>query len=426
MTEGRTRAALGLALAACLVTSADAQGTTEVASSPAVSLPLPEEVRLEDLPNDNGTGLVLFWSRDPQAPPSMVYRAEVGLAPEGPFYPAGVVPASAPLASEAPKVFGIWRNYGDRQYLIVTSYMVPPDTVGGAPRTVMLEPGKRYYVRFSVADGGVQATLANVLVGEPKQNLFNWSKLNNLAFGVFFGAVILFFIWLARRNPNLYIRKIAGLDAVEESLGRATEMGKPVYFIHGLDGMSSVSTIASVNILRPIARRTAQYDTELKVMNMDPIVQAVSQEVVREGCIDVGRPDAYNEEDVMFVADRQFSYAAAVDGLMVRETPATVILMGYFYAESLLFTETGNQIGAIQIAGTDAYTQLPFFITTCDYTLMGEELYAASAYLSREPKLLGSLRGQDVGKLLILGVLTIGTVLELIGVHWLSRLVMPL
>jgi hypothetical protein len=72
--------------------------------------------------------------------------------------------------------------------------------------------------------------------------------------------------------------------------------------------------------------------------------------------------------------------------------------MGYFNAESLLLAETGASTGAIQVAGTDQYIQLPFFITTCDYTLIGEELYAASAYLSRDPRLLGSLRGQDVGK----------------------------
>jgi len=33
---------------------------------------------------------------------------------------------------------------------------------------------------------------------------------------------------------------------------------------------------------------------------------------------------------------------------------------------------------------------------------MGEELYAASAYLSRDPLLLGSLRGQDLGKLVVI------------------------
>jgi hypothetical protein len=203
-------------------------------------------------------------------------------------------------------------------------------------------------------------------------------------------------------------------------------MGKPVYFVHGLNAMGEVSAIASVNILGRVARRVAQYDTTLKVMNNDPIVLAVSQEVVREACIDVGRPDAYVQDNVMFVADRQFSYAAAVDGMMMRERPATVMLMGYFYAEALLFAETGNAIGAIQIAGTDSYTQIPFFITTCDYTLIGEELYAASAYLAREPKLLGSLRGQDIGKAVLIAILTIGTALEFAGIHWLTQLVAPL
>ena len=72
--------------------------------------------------------------------------------------------------------------------------------------------------------------------------------------------------------------------------------------------------------------------------------------------------------------------------------------------------------GAIQIAGTDADHQLPFFVTTCDYTLIGEELYAASAYLSREPIQVGTLLGQDIGKALILCVLGVGTVLATLGV----------
>ena len=96
---------------------------------------------------------------------------------------------------------------------------------------------------------------------------------------------------------------------------------------------------------------------------------------------------------------------------MIRDRPAAHIMMGYFYAESLLLAETGSTTGAIQIAGTDAFTQLPFFITTCDYTLLGEELYAASAYLSGEPRMLGSLKGQDAGKALILAALVLGAFL---------------
>jgi hypothetical protein len=324
------------------------------------------------------------------------------------------------------KIFGWSPSNPDHQFLVVSSYNLPPATPEANPERVEIAADRPYYIRFAVIGDSASAELANLITVTPRQNWLKLHKINNLIFGVFFGAVILVFIGVARRNPNMFIRKIAGLDAVDEALGRATEMGKPVYFVHGLNAMGEVSAIASVNILGRVARRVAQYDTTLKVMNNDPIVLAVSQEVVREACIDVGRPDAYVQDNVMFVADRQFSYAAAVDGMMMRERPATVMLMGYFYAEALLFAETGNAIGAIQIAGTDSYTQIPFFITTCDYTLIGEELYAASAYLAREPKLLGSLRGQDIGKAVLIAILTIGTALEFAGIHWLTQLVAPL
>ena len=116
---------------------------------------------------------------------------------------------------------------------------------------------------------------------------------------------------------------------------------------------------------------------------------------------------------MFYLTDQQFAYAAAVDGIMIRDKPATNFFMGMFWAESLILAETGATTGAIQIAGTDALAQLPFFITACDYTLIGEELYAASAYLSREPLLLGTIVGQDYSKLLIAVVIVLGTVIAL-------------
>jgi hypothetical protein len=232
-------------------------------------------------------------------------------------------------------------------------------------------------------------------------------KLNNLIFSLVFLAIVFVFIQVAKRNPNLFIRKISGLEAVDEAIGRSTEMDKPIFFVHGLGDMSDLATIASVNILGRVAQRAAEHDTRVRVMNNDPIVTAVSQEVVQQAYRSAGRPDAYNPDDVSLVASDQFSYVAAVSGRMAREEPGAIFILGSFAAESLLLAENGAATGAIQVAGTDAFTQLPFFITTCDYTLIGEELYAASAYLSREPRLLGSLRGQDVGKAFLMAVIVL-------------------
>lgn len=248
-----------------------------------------------------------------------------------------------------------------------------------------------------------------------KVNYFNFAVLNNLIFSVLFAVVILSAIVLARRNPNLFIRRISGLEAVDEAIGRATEMGKPILYICGLDPLSALNTLAAINILGRVARRIADYDSDLIVPCRDPVLMTVAQEVVRDSYIEQGRPDAYREDKIWFVTDDQFAYTAATCGIMVREKPAANFFMGGYYAESLLLAETGASTGAIQIAGTDSLSQLPFFITTCDYTLIGEELYAASAYLSREPMLLGSLKGQDVGKALVMILILVQTLLFIVS-----------
>ena len=199
-------------------------------------------------------------------------------------------------------------------------------------------------------------------------------------------------------------------------------MGRSILYSLGLGGISGVATIASMTILGQVARRTADYETALRVPCRDPIVLNVVREMVKTAYLEEGRPDAYNEDNIFFMTNSQFAYAAGVEGMMLRERPAAIFLQGTFYAESLILAETGNSVGAIQIAGTDSEHQLPFFIAACDYTLIGEELYAASAYLSREPMLLGSLRGQDWGKFLIFAIIVLGVVLELAGISWITTL----
>ena len=202
---------------------------------------------------------------------------------------------------------------------------------------------------------------------------------------------------------------------MDEAIGRATELGKPILYLTGAGDMGEPSTIAAAVILGRVSKRVATYETELMVPHRDPIVMVVCQEITKQSYLEAGKADIFKEDSNFFITTDQFSYTAAVDGIMMRRKPAANFFMGSYFAESLLLTETGASTGAIQIAGTDSDHQLPFFVTTCDYTLIGEELYAASAYLSREPVQVGTLRGQDLGKAVILGVLALGTGLATIG-----------
>lgn len=251
---------------------------------------------------------------------------------------------------------------------------------------------------------------------------FHTGKIPLLIAMLLFSAAIVWNIYDARSGKDIFVRRIPGLEAVDEAIGRATEMGRSILYSTGMAGVSGVATIASMTILGQVARRTADYETALRVPCRDPIVLNVVREMVKTAYLEEGRPDAYNEDDIFFLTQSQFAYAAGVEGMMLREKPAAIFLQGTFYAESLILAETGNSVGAIQIAGTDSEHQLPFFIAACDYTLIGEELYAASAYLSREPMLLGSLRGQDWGKLLIFAAIVLGVGFELAGINWITTL----
>jgi hypothetical protein len=235
-------------------------------------------------------------------------------------------------------------------------------------------------------------------------------------------AFIVFYIYQAKSGKKLFIRKIAGLEAVDEAVGRATEMGRKIFYIPGIGDMDNMQTIAGVTILGRVAELAAEYETYLDVPVCRSMVMVTAREVLKEAHSRAGRPDSYHDDQVHYITDDQFGYAAGVDGMFVREKPATVFFMGQFFAESLILAETGNSIGAIQIAGTAMPSQLPFFVAACDYTLIGEELFAASAYLSKEPKLLGSLKGQDIGKAVVLGALVLGVLLETLGIWELSNL----
>ena len=252
--------------------------------------------------------------------------------------------------------------------------------------------------------------------------IFNAGRIPVLVAVLIFGVITMLMVARARSGAELYVRPIGGIEAVDEAIGRATEMGRPILYVLGLGTAADVATIASFTILGRVAKRVAEYQTELIVPTYDPIVMSVAQEVVKSAYLDAGRPDAYNEDIVFFVTQSQFAYVAAVNGIMLRQRPATNVYMGMFHAESLLLAETGVEAGSIQIAGTDQIAQLPFFIVACDYTLIGEELYAASAYLGREPVLLGSLKAQDYAKAIILACAIIGLVCANLEWTWFPEL----
>lgn len=223
------------------------------------------------------------------------------------------------------------------------------------------------------------------------------------------GGIIIAAIISAQRGRLPFIRRISGLDAIDEAVGRATEMGRPILFSPGLRGLDIV-TLQGLAIASHVGRIAVRFGTRMIIPVCDSQIMPITQQIMREVHSAEGKLETFRPEDVRYLSDRQFAYAAGVTGILHREKVAASFLFGQFFAESLILAENGQAVGAIQVAGTPDLLQIPFFVVTCDYTIIGDEYYAASAYLSREPTLLGSLVGQDISKALFFVLLIVGMV----------------
>ena len=263
--------------------------------------------------------------------------------------------------------------------------------------------------RASMAAPQAPAPDAPPASAEESTPFLNENRLPLLAWIVGIAAATTIFVARSRRGKPPTIRRIAALEAVDEAIGRATEMGRPVLFIPGIQDMDNIQTVAGITMLGRVARTAAEYDSVVEAPVCRSLVMEAAREAVQASCLAAGRADAYQPDRINYVTDEQFGYVAYVGGKMLREKPAACFYMGCFFAESLIFSETGNAIGAIQIAGTAESSQLPFFVAACDYTLIGEEFFAASAYLSGEPDQLGTLQAQDSGKVAVIAFVALGT-----------------
>lgn len=230
-------------------------------------------------------------------------------------------------------------------------------------------------------------------------------------------AAILVMIWRARKGLRIPdIAKVPGLDALDEAIGRATEMGRPIHYSPGIDGLQQPQTLASMSVLGYVAKQSARYGAKLIVTNKVSTVHPIAEAVVRQSYLEEGKGDEVRPETVRFISEDQFAYTSGVNGIMFRERPAANLMIGSFWAEAVIIAENAAAIGAIQIAGTTNTHQIPTFITSCDYVLIGEEMYAASAYLTREPVRMGSIVAQDFGKAVAVVLVLAATLFRTLGI----------
>jgi hypothetical protein len=253
-------------------------------------------------------------------------------------------------------------------------------------------------------------------------------KQTTFLFFVLFLATAVYYMTRAKVGKLPAVRRIPGLDAIDEAIGRATELGRPVFYVPGrteINTAGAAQNIAGLEVLSHVAKLTARYDTELRVAIAAASVYPVAEAIVQQSYLEEGKADKVKPEMVQFLSNEQFAFAAAGLSIMNTERTASVIMIGEFQAESMMLVEGAAQVGAVTISGTARTAQIPFFVAASDYTLIGEEIFAGGAYLSKDPIRIGNLAAQDWGKLVSMAIIIIGSLMVTFGnksmINWLKK-----
>jgi hypothetical protein len=234
----------------------------------------------------------------------------------------------------------------------------------------------------------------------------------------FMGFLILSLFIMRRMKGGWrpFIRRIPALDAIDEVVGRAVEVGRPVHVAPGL-GVLEDQTLVGFEIVRYTALQCAQKGCDVIVTTLHPPQIPILEDLVRSAYIEAGCPESFKPENIRFIATEQSAYVTGVQSIIERERCAGNISVGqssgYMF---MLFARAKTVVkDVMQVGGTAKVLNTPHLIATCDYVLIGEELYAAQAYLTKDPDLLAGVCSQDIFKLAFLAVMAIGLILTAMG-----------
>jgi hypothetical protein len=247
-------------------------------------------------------------------------------------------------------------------------------------------------------------------------------RIAELVFLIVFSAVIALSIHLAKKGKVWEIRRLPAIDTLDEIIGRATEMGKPILYTVGgrLTDVEAPQAIAGFTILDYVARRAAKTGTELRVAPRFAVQIPIVTDIVSNAYLAEGHPERFKPENIQYHSDTQFAFATGVMGQIAREKPASFVMIGAWWGECLMFLETAVIYGAMSVGGTANTHQIPFIVLCTSQCLVGEEIFAAGAYLSKEPVSVGTIAAGDIGRYIVLALIVVGVALATAGVRWLA------
>jgi hypothetical protein len=241
-----------------------------------------------------------------------------------------------------------------------------------------------------------------------------------LALGIISLAALLFAVALLRDSGDyrVTLRPIAAYDRLKQTITDAAESGDAIHLSAGsgtVGTSGSAETLAGVQAVASLLRRAATARVATLTTTSSALVLPLLQTAAEQACRRAGAPCDYDPERVRFAGDDRTAYAVHMTDALRSESIASSMLLGSLAEETLLIGERSRTAGVTQVTGAASTRAIPYAIATADAVIIGEEIYAAGAYLGGQVPQKASLQVQDWLRLVVVFAILAGVIVRSLG-----------
>lgn len=216
--------------------------------------------------------------------------------------------------------------------------------------------------------------------------------------GVALFLLLIYWI-LAARNPKQTFRSIPAFKELKRTIELSVEDGSRMHISLGRGGLlgpQSASAFAGLTLLRQVADIAADSDQPPVATSGDGTLMLLAQDTLRTTYQRLGIANQYSPRFARLTGLTPFSYAGGTLPLVLDRTVSANLLVGSFGEEVALIGAAGQQSGTFGMGGGDTLNSQAVLFGSAQAPLIGEELFAAGAYLDAGPAHKASLHMQDV------------------------------
>lgn len=244
------------------------------------------------------------------------------------------------------------------------------------------------------------------------------SSLVGLLFVLVFSGLILGIGLIWRERGLRGWREIRSFTRLKRSIGLAVEAGQRLHVMigdGGIQGLRGAAGLIGLSLLQKMTRSAAVSDRPPTASSGEPLLAILSEDALRSGYREINAESRFEPASAQLAGLSAFGYAAGCLPVIYDQQVATNLIIGSFGTEVGLLTDAAGRTESLTIGGSDNLPAQAILYASTDEPLVGEELYAAGAYLQVNKFHLSSLFAQDVLRWLLIGLILVGALLKFVG-----------